>query len=67
MNVFLLLSSVALVGVGVLGIICAALSLGLRLPGIRPFRQSIIAMGSAFGLSFSYAASWSRIACWVAH
>ena len=35
----------ALGGVGVLGIIYAALSLALRLPGIRSFRQSIIAMG----------------------
>ena len=36
----------ALVGVGVLGINYAALSLALRLPGIRSFRQSIIAIGS---------------------
>ena len=41
----------ALVGVGELGIIYAGLSLGLRLPGIRSFRQSIIAKGSASGLS----------------
>jgi hypothetical protein len=43
-------SSVALVGVGVLGIIYAALSLALRLPGIRSFHHSIVAMGSASGL-----------------
>ena len=50
MNVFLLLAFEALVGVGVLVIIYAALSLGLRLAGIRSFHQSIIARGSASGL-----------------